>query len=586
MPGPATIRIPRETSNAHLILPGWRPELAGATFASASVIDVRSIGDVARAVEVAASGAQVVAIAPQAGEVVDLLAAELRRLGPIRVVRAPEDLPAGQDAELGPEERALLNLLAQGMALGSAAASLHMSRRTADRRLARVRSLLGVATTSEALSAYRGAHRPEPARDPGGASPPRLVAREAEVTALTEILTAGPGCALVVAEAAVGKTALLGATVASGGFRAFTGGGQLTMSLRRYWPLRRALGGLELTGDPEAVASLVASVVGPDLLVIDDVHVADPETVDLLGALAGRISVLAAARPDPSGTSDGPVGRLRQAGLVVVEVAPLSDADVARLTRQLAPGLPPERIDRIVAGAGGLPLMAEFLSGMDLDAPLGRGLLPVVEGLTPDEFALSLRLALAMRPLPGGDLATGLVSKAVATPTEGAGIRIRHALVAEAIVGAADERAIVAAHRDLAEHAEDDAVAAQHWRAAGDLGRTEACAAAAARTAESLVDRARLLRLVAQCSGDGRLALPWLQAASALSEAGLHEEALAAVELLATTGLTAHQRASATLIRTRGLWHRGEAAAAVACAAEGVAAAEPGTHDEAERVSV
>jgi DNA-binding CsgD family transcriptional regulator/tetratricopeptide (TPR) repeat protein len=539
------------------------------------------MADVAQAVEVAASGHQVVAISPVAGDVINILAAELRRLGPIRLVRAPEDLPARDEGGLAPEERALLSLLAQGVALGSAATSLHMSRRTADRRLARARRRLGVTTTTEAVSAFRGLQAPSASVGLGSSPLIGLVAREGEVTRLTEVLTAEAGGALVVADAAVGKTALLRATVESGGFRALTGGGQLTMALRRYWPLRRALGGLELSGDPEAVASLVASVVGPDLLVIDDLHLADPETVDVLGALTGRISVLGAARPDPPGAIDGPVSRLREAGLVVIGLDPLADADVSRLARRLSPDLPPDRIERIVAGAGGLPLMAEFLSGMDPDAPLGRGLLPVVEGLAPEEFDLALRLALAMRPLPGGDLATALVSKGVATPTGEAGIRIRHALVAEAIVGAAGEQAIAAVHRDLATHALDDAVAAQHWRAAGDLDRAAACAAAAARNSTSLVDKARLLRLVAQCSdGTGRPP-PWLKAAAALSEAGLHEEALAVADSVDRSDLTAEEDATASLICTRGLWHRGDAAAALACAAAGVASAERGTREEA-----
>jgi DNA-binding CsgD family transcriptional regulator len=49
------------------------------------------------------------------------------------------------------DERRLLELLAEGRALGEAAEALHLSRRTADRRLAAARGKLDVRTTAEAV---------------------------------------------------------------------------------------------------------------------------------------------------------------------------------------------------------------------------------------------------------------------------------------------------------------------------------------------------------------------------------------------------------------------------------------------------
>jgi DNA-binding CsgD family transcriptional regulator len=48
--------------------------------------------------------------------------------------------------------RAILGLLAEGATLGAAAATLHMSRRTADRRLAEARAALQVERTVEAVA--------------------------------------------------------------------------------------------------------------------------------------------------------------------------------------------------------------------------------------------------------------------------------------------------------------------------------------------------------------------------------------------------------------------------------------------------
>jgi DNA-binding CsgD family transcriptional regulator len=56
---------------------------------------------------------------------------------------------------LSVEERALMDLLAAGSTLGAAADALHLSRRSADRRLAAARAKLGADATGSAIAAYR-----------------------------------------------------------------------------------------------------------------------------------------------------------------------------------------------------------------------------------------------------------------------------------------------------------------------------------------------------------------------------------------------------------------------------------------------
>jgi len=63
--------------------------------------------------------------------------------------------PVALAAELTPEGLRLLGLLVEGFSLGEAAGSLHLSRRTADRRLAAARRALGAATTAEALVTFQ-----------------------------------------------------------------------------------------------------------------------------------------------------------------------------------------------------------------------------------------------------------------------------------------------------------------------------------------------------------------------------------------------------------------------------------------------
>lgn len=108
---------------------------------------IRDARDAAAAVGAAAGGATIVAAAPPAGALTESLVDDLRRLGGVEVV---EGEPAS-GPDLTPEERAVLVHLAEGRTLGEVAAALHISRRTADRRLAAARAKLGAGSTAEAV---------------------------------------------------------------------------------------------------------------------------------------------------------------------------------------------------------------------------------------------------------------------------------------------------------------------------------------------------------------------------------------------------------------------------------------------------
>ncbi|HWJ81625.1 MAG TPA: hypothetical protein VNS55_05245 [Nocardioides sp.] len=100
--------------------------------------------DAATAVLAALAGADLVLACTAPDEVVDALVDDLWHLGPVEHVAAP-------GVSLSAEQVALLARLAAGESLGEAAAGLHLSRRTADRRLAQARAALDVRTTAEAV---------------------------------------------------------------------------------------------------------------------------------------------------------------------------------------------------------------------------------------------------------------------------------------------------------------------------------------------------------------------------------------------------------------------------------------------------
>lgn len=114
---------------------------------------VRDRASAAQAVLAAVAGRDLVVHATAPREVIDQLCDDLSHLGDLdHRVGATE---AGPD--LSGEQRELLAQLLAGKTLGEAARALHVSRRTADRRLAAARRSLGAANTSEALVLARRA---------------------------------------------------------------------------------------------------------------------------------------------------------------------------------------------------------------------------------------------------------------------------------------------------------------------------------------------------------------------------------------------------------------------------------------------
>jgi DNA-binding NarL/FixJ family response regulator len=135
-------------------MPTFRFVVEGASLAAARAVPgvhVDTIVDrssAATAVLAAVAGRDLVLRCDAPDKVVDELLDDLARLG--TVVHEPA-------VRLTPQQGELLAQLRDGHSLGEAARALHISRRTADRRLASARTTLGVRTTTEAVIAARQA---------------------------------------------------------------------------------------------------------------------------------------------------------------------------------------------------------------------------------------------------------------------------------------------------------------------------------------------------------------------------------------------------------------------------------------------
>jgi DNA-binding CsgD family transcriptional regulator len=118
--------------------------------------------------------AALVACARTAGVVVDLSGCPdalgrrfLDDLARLALAPAPGRTPPVTRLPLSAEQRALLELVAEGASVPEAAEQLFLSKRTAERRMASIRTALGVASTAAAVAQLRAATRS------GGLSGPR-----------------------------------------------------------------------------------------------------------------------------------------------------------------------------------------------------------------------------------------------------------------------------------------------------------------------------------------------------------------------------------------------------------------------------
>ena len=355
----------------------------------------------------------------------------------------------------------------------------------------RLAEVLGLADQERA--ALRAARE---RREGGRELPARLLAgRDAEIAQIRQFLAgAGPPVLLLAGEPGMGKTRLLeeAASRAAGGGWSVARGGCLRRAQDAYAPLSGALddalqrlpdgqraealrqagqvdlllpelappggpspgeGGASAGFQPEqqrrllvsSAGRLLRAVAGPvgTLLVLDDLHWAGPDAVDLLAALlaaagAPPLRVIGAYRDSETPARlDEFAADLARASLVrLLPLGPLTDADAGRLLLQLAPEgeQMPAVLPAIVRRAGGVPFFlvsyAEQVSGG------GQGGAPLA---VPWTVAQVIGQRVAALPGPAKEL---LSVAAVA------GRVVPHTLLAQ-VIGSDDEQVLEAVEAAL-----------------------------------------------------------------------------------------------------------------------------------------
>lgn len=144
------------------------------------------------------------------------------------------------------------------------------------------------------------------------------------------------------------------------------------------------------------------------VLLLDDVHHADGETLDLIGRLLWLselpLHIVATCRDthrDLGGSVDGPLGDLVRAGLagrLPLEPLTYGESD-ALLDELLGDAVGPEARERIIQRAGGVPGLLVSLSGGPIDGPV------------PEEVAEEVLARVRLLP-PAGQKALAIVAAA------------------------------------------------------------------------------------------------------------------------------------------------------------------------------
>ncbi|MEH1016491.1 LuxR C-terminal-related transcriptional regulator [Micromonospora sp. CPCC 206060] len=324
-------------------------------------------------------------------------------------------------------------------------------------------------------------------------------------------LVADPGLVVVHGGPGCGRSTLLHTVAGTVTAGVYVGGGLAATAGTAGFALSHALRVRLPVHDRRLLVDAVRARVGAGLLVLDDLHWADPLTLHTVTALAGQCRILAALRT-PHRLPAATVDALRAAATGWLPVPPLDRAAAVALARRTAPALTPAAAAALVDRAGGTPLAVTALArhatarpdtgtGGDLDQ-VGYAVATACADLPRAARTALAVLGLLGRPAPAGLLGPGVadLTAAALTVTGADGVHPVSPYVAEVAAGLLDEPTRRALHRRLAGLL-PPVEAVTHLAAAGDHHAAHRHALTAADAVDEPTVRAELLTLACTQAG-------------------------------------------------------------------------------------
>jgi DNA-binding CsgD family transcriptional regulator len=324
-----------------------------------------------------------------------------------------------------------------------------------------------------------------------------LVGREREVGRIRGALD-DHALVMVVGAAGIGKTTV--ARAALGEDRRETGA-LATLRSVPLFPFTRLMSRASREAPGLSVERTVRALLrqGSTPLLVDDLQWADDASLEVLAALAGRIPLVVTIRATGEG-SEAARAVVELLGGEPVELEPLAPDASTALVRAAYPELARREQERIVAAAGGVPLLLhELPKGTRASVTLVGVLLERMAGLSPAGQEAAERLAVLGRPASDTELGPGaseLVDAGFATNWQNQ-TGFVHMLLGEVIEEQMGDRS--RAVRQRLAPLVDKAEAARLLEAAGDRAHARALALEAAETELDPRHRAELLVLAVRC---------------------------------------------------------------------------------------
>lgn len=363
------------------------------------------------------------------------------------------------------------------------------------------------------------------------------------------------GCAALVGPAGIGKSAI--ARVALADVPHAVGRGLSTLRRRPYSALEPIVRD-RLSGDPLDVAELMLGHVD-GVLLIEDLHWLHERSIAALQLLVGRLPMVVTTRA----TTDPVIAALLEHA-TVVPVHPLTDRQADVLSRQLHPSLDSAARTRLLASAGGTPLLIDRLVDAtgDVSPTILDAIADRLRRLDPPTRRATELVALLGRPAePALVPELTVIRTDLVTRLEDGRIDMSHAAIRAGVAALLDRETRCAIHRRLADRL-DDAEGALHDLAAANYERAAARAQRAAQVTKHTVERAELLRVAADATdatGADARALR-VMAAEGFVDAGRWRDAVHQGELVPDDGSL--EASDALFHQARARWNEGEVAVA------------------------
>ncbi|UDY35007.1 LuxR C-terminal-related transcriptional regulator [Dermatobacter hominis] len=321
-----------------------------------------------------------------------------------------------------------------------------------------------------------------------------MIGRTRELAAVEEALQVGASVVLW-GPPGIGRSSI--AAAATERSRPAVGHALASLSFRPYLVLESALGASAPAVEQDEVAAWAAQLLGSRVLVAEDVHLAHPATIAVLGRLAARTTiVMTATSGHPN--SDAVAAALDRWGVLAprpVDVAPLDGADARELVVGLAPAMSESEVDEVIRSSAGIPawLVAAALRRHD---ERSGSVLQSMDVAVRTALVVAAVLARPAAPELLGPGVDGLVACGAAS-IDGAGRLVAVSALARAALERVPLQERRRVHELLAERLPDRAEAARHLAAAGRPSEAAALAIDAAGRSTTVEERAAHLDFAA-----------------------------------------------------------------------------------------